>query len=184
MVADAAAYWQDVLGVPVRVLAQPGPRQILVRAGEDLAPDARGRAHVVQVDSGNAIVSVLVVIRPDIVPCTVRGTYCRALYRHEIGHALGFFEHTDRGLMHAVDLELELSERERRMIVALYALPVGASVLPDGTWTHPDGQQGAVDPQTAIDIIAWNIESVAFQPIRQPNVTCRWVDDVLVYVME
>jgi hypothetical protein len=63
--------------------------------------------------------------------CRSNASSCRYLYRHEIGHALGFLDHSNAGLMYAgPDV---LTDREQRMIVALYSLPHGARVEPDGT---------------------------------------------------
>jgi hypothetical protein len=69
-----------------------------------------------------------------------------------------------------------LTDRERRMIVALYALPHSASVEPDGRWSvAAAGAAGQLDDgQAALDIRAWNMNAIGGASFRQLGVISRW----------
>ena len=176
LVTDAAAYWTAVLGLPVSIAQFDGPPRILFRSGLDGLGSADGRGLIDGTDSENWATSALVVVRPSV--------SSRRLYRHEMGHALGFLEHSPEGLMSTGTGSDTLSERERNMMVALYSLPAGTRVEQDGTWQAPDGVSGKLDnSQTSRDIVEFNIQAPAGAFARKQGVTCRWRDPVRVYVM-
>jgi hypothetical protein len=62
------------------------------------------------------------------------------------------------------------------MIVTLYALPHGAVVEPDGTWSvPPDGPSGVIeDLQAAQDIIDFDMNAVGSAAYHQRGVITRW----------
>ena len=109
---------------------------------------------------------------------------CRYLYRHEIGHTLGFIGHSGLiGLMQSGSDVLH--ERERRMVVALYQLPFGARVEPDGQWRVADSNlSGRIDPDVAADIIAWNMKAPGGASYRSLEMISRWALPVNVIIVE
>jgi hypothetical protein len=174
LVADALSYWSDVLGIPVSTTASNVSPRILFREGTDGLGTAAGRALIDGADANNWATSGLVVVRP--------GVASRRLYRHEMGHALGFLEHSAAGLMAAGGGPDVLSDRERRMVVALYSLDAGTRVEADGAWVGPQGNSGQLDPETARDVLDQNINAVAGSNARRPGVTCRWASPARVFV--
>lgn len=176
LAADAAAYWSSVLGLSVATVTSDGLPRILFRSGVDGLGSADGRGLVDGADSENWAISALVVVRPSVLS--------RRLYRHEMGHALGFLEHSPEGLMSTGIGSDTLSDRERNMMVALYSLPAGTRVELDGTWQAPDGMTGRLDDsQSARDIVDFNIQAPAGASARRQGVTCRWRDPVRLFVM-
>ncbi|MET0553586.1 MAG: hypothetical protein ABW221_11150 [Vicinamibacteria bacterium] len=133
-VLDALDYWQAAVGIRYVLAATDVLPRLLIRPGTDgLASQGGGRALVDGTFPDNRSRSALVVFEPGGGQyCRSSATSCRYLYRHEIGHALGFFEHSNGGLM-AGGPDV-LSDRELRMMRALYSLPHGAQVRADGSW--------------------------------------------------
>ncbi len=134
-VRAALDYWQAQVGIPFSLVASDELPCVTIRFGTDgLAPWGGGRSGVNGTYPNNEASSGIVVYEAGGgVFCTAspdsRG--CLLLYRHEIGHVLGMFENTGVGIMGS---DSEISDRERRMLTALYSLPHGAIVSPDGTW--------------------------------------------------
>jgi hypothetical protein len=174
-VADALNYWAGVLGVTVSTTDTNTQPRILFREGTDgLGSGAAGRALIDGADAANWATSGLVVVRP--------GVASRYLYRHEMGHALGFLDHSDGGLMAASGGPEVLSDRERRMMVALYSLPAGTRVEADGRWVGPQGEAGQIEPEAAGDILRFNVNAVAGSGVRRPGLTCRLASPARVFV--
>jgi predicted Zn-dependent protease len=130
-VTEALTYWQSVTGLPfVRVGADAEPRITVRAAGSDelniaigsglvyrTYPDNRARLGVVKILTANA-------------NCTAPS----ALFRHELGHAVGIFGHVPGGLMGAPMVGMNATQRDINILVQLYRLPHGAHIEPDGTW--------------------------------------------------
>lgn len=175
LVADAVSYWSSVIGIPVSIITTNELPRVLFREGTDgLAATSAGRGGVDAVDAANGATSGLIVIRP--------GNRVLRLYRHEVGHALGFFDHSDAGLMTAGDGPVVVSDRERRMMAALYSLDAGTRIETDGTWVGPQGNTGQLEPETARDILQFNANAISGSSIRRLGVTCRWASPVRVFV--
>jgi len=186
-VIDALDYWQSAAGITYVLLESEAEPRILVRPGTDgLAPQGGGRALIDGTYAeNNRARSGLVVFEPG------GGSYCRGhpvtcryLHRHEVGHALGFLGHSDFGLMGSGPDTL--SDRERRMILALYSLPHGAVVEGDGTWSVPgSGVSGILDDtQAAQDVVAWNMNAQGGASYRQLGIITRWELPVRVYLQD
>jgi hypothetical protein len=175
LVADAVSYWSSVIGVPVVTIATDTLPRVLFREGTDgLAATSAGRGGVDGVDAANGATSGLIVIRP--------GNRVLRLYRHEVGHALGFFDHSEAGLMAAGSGPDAVTDRERRMMVALYSLDAGTRVETDGTWVGPQGNSGQLDAETARDVLQFNANAISGSSARRLGVTCRWASPVRVFV--
>ena len=130
---DALDYFQGAVGIAYILIPVDAGSRILIRPGVDgLGPQGGGRAFIAGVNSDNSISSALVVFEPGGGQYCETEFGCRYLFRHEISHVLGFFGHTDNGLMwNNSDV---YSDRERNMMLALYSLPHGAVVNADGSW--------------------------------------------------
>ena len=134
-VIGALDYWAAQTVITYRLLNADMLPRLLARYGTDgLAPWGGGRSLVDATNAANSATSALVVYEPG------GGTYCSNgslsasclyLYRHELGHTLGIYVNTDAGLMGSAT---NLSDREKRMLAALYSLPHGAAVEADGSW--------------------------------------------------
>jgi hypothetical protein len=185
-VVAALDYWREAAGITYVLIDQDEGPRLLIRPGTDgLAPWGGGRGLVNgTAPDDNRATSGLVVIQPGggsfcAVPTSQT---CRSLYRHEIGHGLGFSGHSGLvGLMQSGSDQLH--PRELAMFGGLYSLPHGARPSRDGTW-HLAGtpQHGTLDPQVATDIIDWNMTPPS--SYRRSDVISRWELPVRVYLAE
>jgi hypothetical protein len=132
----AVSTWQSLTHIPVEFIDQNvEPRIQMIVLPTD---DNRARTFNESVNLDNSLRSVSVIMP------TSWGHGCPDTYEntvtHEFGHALGLMGHPDWGgimayLQPGVYLGLRRpSEREVRMLVELYKLPLGAHVEADGTW--------------------------------------------------
>jgi hypothetical protein len=174
-VIDALEYWKSTIGIDYVIVESNTLPRLLIRTGTDGLGSADARGVIDATGASNAATSGLVVIRP--------GVSHRGVHRHEVGHALGFFDHSQDGLM-APNVAVEtMSARERAMMTALYAITPGAAVQSNGTWQGPGSTSGAIaDVQAALDILQFNANAVAGGTFRQPGLTCRWPGIVRVFI--
>jgi hypothetical protein len=124
-VEDATKVWQQRTGLTFVMLQSDVEPRILVRAGTDgteTTDGLRARGGIDGTYSNNRARSGIVVFHPDSLPCA----NCVGTYVHELGHAIGLLAHLPTGVDH--------DAREENMLRAMYNLPFGASVQPDGTW--------------------------------------------------
>jgi predicted Zn-dependent protease len=125
--------WQRVSGLPYVIVTSNTEPRILVRAGTDGLGTSSGRGGLDGTYSNGRARSGLVVIRPDLAQCTEASRVgCLILFLHELGHAIGFFEHVDgAGIMGS---GRRPSVREVNLLMQLYRLPHGAAIQADGHW--------------------------------------------------
>jgi hypothetical protein len=130
-VEEALTYWQSVTGLPfVLVGADAEPRITVRAAGADELNIAIGSGLVYRTYANNRARLGVVRILTGNASCSPPS----ALFRHELGHALGIFGHPPGGLMGAPMVGTTASQREVNMLVQLYRLPHGARIESDGTW--------------------------------------------------
>jgi len=134
-VIGALDYWASQTVIAYRLVTNGTLPRLLVRSGTDgLAPWGGGRSVLDGTNADNSARSGLVVYEPGGGGYCTNGSLsasCLYLYRHELGHTLGIYTNTDAGLMGSAT---NLSDREKRMLAALYSLPHGAAVEADGSW--------------------------------------------------
>jgi hypothetical protein len=186
-VIDALDYWQSAAGITYVLTENNTEPRLLIRPGTDgLGPQGGGRGLIdgTYSDSDRARSGLVVMETGGGQYCRISAAFCRYLYRHEIGHSLGFLDHSNAGLMNATPDELV--DRERRMVIALYSLPHGAQVETDGTWAVPStGQSGKLDDvQAARDVISWNMNAQGAASFRRLGTITRWELPVRVYLQQ
>ena len=186
-VIAALDYWQSAAGISYVIVTAPDEPRMLIRPGTDgLAAQGGGRAVLDGTyPEDNRARSALVVFEPGGGQwCQTSALSCRYLYRHEIGHNLGFLDHSESGLMRSgTDT---LTDRELRMIRSLYSLPHGARVESTGQWSVAGTTQAGqlADTQAAQDIIAWNMTATGSRSYRRVDAITRWELPVRVYLQE
>lgn len=186
---DAFDYWQTATGLAYTLVDDETPPVIIARSGTDLPAGAGAVGGIIgSPGQDEAQVGDIDVGVPFAGTCTPALLSCRSVFRHEVGHALGFLGEPPNGLMsqHAsIGLMLvdTLSERETKMMAALYSLPIGALMLPDGSWTSPDGQAGSVSDIDAVtDILTYNVNVGTRRAAGNPGRVLRWRLPVRVHI--
>ena len=130
-VGEALAYWQSVTGLPFVLLGADAEPRIMVRAaGSDELNIALGSGLVYRTYPNNRARLGVVRILTSNASCSPPS----ALFRHELGHAIGISGHPPGGLMSAPMVGTTASQREINMLVQLYRLPHGTHIEADGTW--------------------------------------------------
>jgi len=128
---EALSYWQSVTGLPFTFVGADAEPRITVRAaGSDELNIAAGLGLVYRTYTNNRARLGVVKILTSAATCTSMS----ALFRHELGHAIGIFGHPPGGLMSSPIVGTMASQREIDILVQLYRLPHGTRIEPDGTW--------------------------------------------------
>jgi len=185
-VIDALDYWASTVGITYTLLSADTLPRLLIRPGTDGLGNTTARGGIDGVITGtNQAQSGLIVILPTFgSSCDPTRLSCRALFRHEVGHGVGFLGEPATGMMSAFPDTDVLADRDRNMMLALYSLPIGAALAADGSWTVPStGAKGQLtDAQATQDILTYNINAVAGFGLRTSGVVCRWQLPVPVYI--
>jgi hypothetical protein len=128
---DALDYWQSATGLTfARVAANAEPRIVIRAAGSDELNVSGGSGLVYRTYPNNRA-------RLGVVKILTREATCSApsaLFRHEIGHAIGVFGHPPGGLMSSPLIGTTASQREINILTQLYRLPHGTQIAADGSW--------------------------------------------------
>lgn len=143
--AEAALkYWESAAGVRFAFVGSDESPRIVFREGTDgIAVVERGfgaRSGIDGTFADNRARSGFVVLNSVAARCSLSDPLCVYIYRHELGHALGYLAHNKipRGLMSEIgERSTTFDQREIDMVRQLYALPHGARVEPDGSWSVP-----------------------------------------------
>jgi hypothetical protein len=128
---DALDYWQSATGLTfARVAANAEPRIVIRAAGSDELNLGGGSGLVYRTYPDNSA-------RLGVVKILTREATCSApsaLFRHEVGHAIGIFGHVPGGLMSSPLIGTTASQREINILTQLYRLPHGTEIAADGAW--------------------------------------------------
>jgi hypothetical protein len=128
---DALEYWHSATGLTfARVAANAEPRVVIRAAGSDELNLALGSGLVYRTYPNNSARLGVVKILTREATCTAPS----ALFRHEVGHAIGIFGHVPGGLMSVPLIGTTASQREINILTQLYRLPHGTQIAADGTW--------------------------------------------------
>lgn len=186
-VIDALDYWASAVGITYTLLNANTLPRLFLRPGTigvDIEAGAVGNGGIDGTTIGNQAISGLVLIeRERAASCSPAASGCRAIFRHEVGHALGFLDEPATGLMSFHPDTDMLSPREIRMMTALYSIPFGATLAPDGRWAvQSTGASGHLDDLDAVqDILTYNVNTPVLSSHRTVGLTCRWQLPVPVY---
>jgi hypothetical protein len=137
-VAEAMTYWTSVTGLAFAMVGADAEARITVRAASVAElPASNGTGLVYRTYANNRAQLGVVKVALSQADCSAaRSVECSALYRHELGHVLGIFDHVPgTGLMSPQGPSLNASTRELALLQQLYRLPHGTHIEPDGTWS-------------------------------------------------
>lgn len=141
---EALKYWESTAGIRYVIVGSDESPRIIFREGTDgIAVVERGfgaRSGIDGTFDDNRARSGFVVVNSVAARCSVTDPLCVYIYRHELGHALGYLAHNriPRGLMSEIgERSTTLDPLEIAMMRQLYALPHGARVEADGSWSIP-----------------------------------------------
>lgn len=141
---EALKYWESATGIRYVMVERDESPRIIFREGTDgIAVVERGfgaRSGIDGTFPDNRARSGFVVLNAVAAHCSPADPLCVYIYRHELGHALGYLAHNriPNGLMSEIGGRSTLLDpREIDMMRQLYALPHGARVQPDASWSVP-----------------------------------------------
>jgi hypothetical protein len=128
---NALDYWASATGLTFTLVAAAAePRVVIRAAGPDELNVAAGSGLVYRTFPDNSARLGVVKILTSEARCSAPS----ALFRHEIGHAIGIFGHVPGGLMSSPPIGTTASQREVNILTQLYRLPHGTQIAADGTW--------------------------------------------------
>ena len=129
---DALDYWRSATGLTFAIVAANAEPRITIRAaGSDELNLSAGSGLVYRTYPNNSARLGVVKILTSAATCSAPS----ALFRHELGHAIGIFGHVPGGLMSSPLIGTTASQRETNILTQLYRLPHGTQIAADGTWT-------------------------------------------------
>ncbi|HKV98449.1 MAG TPA: hypothetical protein VJN96_01435 [Vicinamibacterales bacterium] len=188
---DALEYWKSLLGVDYELVDDTSP-PVLTIYPSGVPAGHLGFSIVDEAASGlitRSSVGILSTLQ-----CERDVELCHYVYRHSLGHILGFFGHSTSGLMtgDGATATTVLAPADERMMRALYAMPPGSSLSTDGTWRnemfHLSGR--LQEPSAVPDVFRYNID-VAGTIVQGKNscslesgVTCRVGDRLRVVLRQ
>ena len=126
-VEAAMRAWQDLTGVTYRLIDEDAGPRIRVRSITAITNPGSASASYDDFNLDNS---------PRLCTIGIPSVWAAPVwvYQHELGHTLGALSHIPDSLM-AQTGSHDLTGREVRFFIALYSLPHGAHVNPDGSWT-------------------------------------------------
>jgi predicted Zn-dependent protease len=137
-VAEAMTYWASVTGLTFALVGADAEPRVTVRAASVVElPGSDGTGLVYRTYPNNRAQLGVIKVALSHADCSpAKSVACSALYRHELGHVLGIFDHVPgTGLMSPQGPSLNASPRELALLQQLYRLPHGTHIEPDGTWS-------------------------------------------------
>jgi hypothetical protein len=131
-VSEAMAYWQSVTGISYVFVNGDAEARITVRAaGSDELNVSSGLGLVYRTYPNNRAKLGVVKILTSAARCSAPS----ALFRHELGHAIGIFGHPPGGLMASPMIGSTATQRDINLLTQLYRLPHGTTINADGSWS-------------------------------------------------
>ena len=178
--ADALEYWKSILGVDYEFVDDVSPPVLAIY------PSGVPAGHLgfsIVDEAANGLITRSSVGILSTLQCQRDVELCHYVYRHSLGHILGFFGHSTSGLMtgDGATATTVLAPADELMMRALYSMPPGSSLTTDGAWRNEmlnlSGQ--LQEPSAVSGVFQYNID-IASTIVQGKNscslesgVTCR-----------